>query len=67
MAIVSGCSKPQPQPMVVQVQQPQVQYIELNVIEGKTTKAEILQALVTPDAFDKFHIRFTSLLRKFTV
>ena len=59
VALIAGCSQPhRTQPVVVQIQQPQVQYVELTVIEGKTTKSEILEALGTPDAFDKFHIAY---------
>lgn len=57
--VILGCTKPQPpRPVVIRAQQPQVTYVEATVIEGKTTKAEILEVLGPPDAFDKFGIAY---------
>lgn len=37
---------------------PEVQYVEASLIEGKTTKQEILDALGTPDSFSEGSFRY---------
>lgn len=47
VVIVSGCSTPQRrQPVVMQVQ-----YIKATIIEGQTTKTDVLKVLGSPDNF----------------
>ena len=52
--VVAGCA-PQRQGQVVQMQ---VKYTEATIIEGKTTKTEILQKFGNPDSFGRDYVAY---------